>query len=77
MMYPTERPADGSTYYSLAGRIMGGGSSVNVMGVSRPTKHARTRLAPDHPGQRVRRPGCVPDQRYPVADYRTETQPAR
>jgi choline dehydrogenase len=39
MMYPTERPADGSTYYSLAGRIMGGGSSVNVMGVSRPTKH--------------------------------------
>src|SRR5438067_7825371 len=38
-MYPTERPVDGSTFYSLAGRIMGGGSSVNVMGVNRPTKY--------------------------------------
>src|SRR4051812_34093396 len=38
-MYPTERSADGSTFYSLAGRIMGGGSSVNVMAAPRPTKH--------------------------------------
>jgi choline dehydrogenase len=38
MMYPTRRSADGSTFYSLAGRIMGGGSSVNVMSAPRPTK---------------------------------------
>ncbi|TAK07516.1 GMC family oxidoreductase [bacterium] len=37
-MYPTERNMDRSTFYSLAGRIMGGGSSVNVMSVLRPTK---------------------------------------
>jgi len=37
-MYPTARTLDGSTYYSLAGRIMGGGSSVNVMAVVRPMK---------------------------------------
>jgi choline dehydrogenase len=39
MMYPTERSVDGSTFYSLAGRIMGGGSSVNVMAAPRPTKN--------------------------------------
>jgi choline dehydrogenase len=39
MMYPTERKIDGSTYYALSGRIMGGGSSVNVMSVLRPMKH--------------------------------------
>ena len=38
-MYPTQRTFDGSTFYSLAGRIMGGGSSVNVMSVLRPMKH--------------------------------------
>ncbi len=38
-MYPTERDVDGSTYYALAGRIMGGGSSVNVMSVLRPMKY--------------------------------------
>ncbi|MBI2360166.1 MAG: GMC family oxidoreductase N-terminal domain-containing protein [Deltaproteobacteria bacterium] len=37
-MYPTERNSDDSVFYSLAGRIMGGGSSVNVMSVVRPTK---------------------------------------
>ena len=37
-MYPTERILDKSVFYSLAGRIMGGGSSVNVMSVLRPTK---------------------------------------
>ncbi len=37
-MYPTPR-ADGSQFFSLAGRIMGGGSSVNVMAAPRPTKH--------------------------------------
>lgn len=37
-MYPTERSLDRSVFYSLAGRIMGGGSSVNVMSVLRPTK---------------------------------------
>ncbi len=37
-MYPTERNVDGSVFYSLAGRIMGGGSSVNVMSALRPTK---------------------------------------
>lgn len=37
-MYPTERKLDGSIFYSLAGRIMGGGSSVNVMSVIRPIK---------------------------------------
>src|SRR5436305_7449423 len=37
-MYPTQRGVDGSTFYSLAGRIMGGGSSVNVMAAPRPTR---------------------------------------
>lgn len=39
VMYPTPRNLDGSTYYNLAGRVMGGGSSVNVMSVIRPLKH--------------------------------------
>ncbi|MGH7847720.1 MAG: GMC family oxidoreductase [Candidatus Binatia bacterium] len=39
MMYPTPRKIDGSIYYALSGRISGGGSSVNVMSVLRPTKH--------------------------------------
>lgn len=39
IMYPTPRMIDGSTYYAVAGRIMGGGSSVNVMSVLRPMKH--------------------------------------
>jgi choline dehydrogenase len=38
-MYPTHRHLDGSTYYALAGRIMGGGSSVNVMSVLRPQRY--------------------------------------
>ena len=38
-MFPTARPVDGSTYYALAGRIMGGGSSVNVMSVVRPQRY--------------------------------------
>jgi len=38
-MYPTERKLDGSIFYSLAGRIMGGGSSVNVMSAPRPWKY--------------------------------------
>ncbi|MFQ5683465.1 MAG: GMC family oxidoreductase [Candidatus Binatia bacterium] len=38
-MYPTERKVDGSLYYALSGRIMGGGSSVNVMSVLRPTRY--------------------------------------
>ncbi|HLG70539.1 MAG TPA: GMC family oxidoreductase, partial [Chloroflexota bacterium] len=37
-MFPTKRNLDGSTFYSLAGRIMGGGSSVNVMSAPRPTR---------------------------------------
>src|ERR1700740_1601083 len=32
-MFPTQRHPDGSTYCALAGRIMGGGSSGNVMSV--------------------------------------------
>ena len=39
VMYPTKRKIDDSTYYPLSGRIMGGGSSVNMMGVVRPTQH--------------------------------------
>src|SRR5688572_27957540 len=39
MMYPTQLKIDGSVYYNLAGRIIGGGSSVNVMSVIRPLKH--------------------------------------
>jgi choline dehydrogenase len=35
-LYETERRADGSTFHALAGRIMGGGSSVNVMAAPRP-----------------------------------------
>jgi choline dehydrogenase-like flavoprotein len=37
-MIPTERGLDGSSFYSLVGRIMGGGSSVNVMSVIRPVR---------------------------------------
>jgi len=37
-MYATER-SDKSIFYSLAGKIMGGGSSVNVMSILRPTRH--------------------------------------
>jgi len=36
VMYPTKRKIDGSEYYPLSGRILGGGSSVNMMGVARP-----------------------------------------
>ncbi len=39
VMYPTPRTVDGSTFYNLAGRIMGGGSSVNVMSALRPTRY--------------------------------------
>ena len=38
MMYPTERRIDRSLHYLLAGRIIGGGSSVNFMTVNRPLK---------------------------------------
>ena len=37
-MYPSPRDLDGSVCYKLAGRIMGGGSSVNVMAAPRPMK---------------------------------------
>ncbi len=39
VMYPTKRKIDGSEYYPLSGRILGGGSSINMMGVSRPTQY--------------------------------------
>ncbi len=38
MMYPTRRSYDDSEFYSLAGRITGGGSSVNMMAIPRPIK---------------------------------------
>ena len=38
MMYPTRRSFDDSEFYSLAGRITGGGSSVNMMAIPRPIK---------------------------------------
>ena len=34
-----ERPIDGSLFYPMAGKIMGGGSSVNAMGWVWPTRH--------------------------------------
>jgi choline dehydrogenase-like flavoprotein len=37
VMYPTRR-IDGSEFYLLAGRISGGGSSVNMMAIPRPIK---------------------------------------
>jgi choline dehydrogenase-like flavoprotein len=43
---------DKSTFYSLAGRIMGGGSSVNVMSILRPTRHDL-----DTGSKRATRPG--------------------
>ena len=39
MLYPTPRSGDGSTFYKVSGRVMGGGSSVNAMAVVRPTKY--------------------------------------
>src|SRR5713226_5583289 len=38
LMYPTRRNFDSSEFVSLAGRIMGGGSSVNMMSIPRPIK---------------------------------------
>ncbi|MCL0044282.1 GMC family oxidoreductase N-terminal domain-containing protein, partial [Dehalococcoidia bacterium] len=35
-MFPVQREIDGSVFYALAGRIMGGGSSINVMSAVRP-----------------------------------------
>ena len=37
-MYPSPRDLDGSICYKLAGKIMGGGSSVNVMAAPRPMR---------------------------------------
>ncbi len=37
--FPTPRSIDGSSFDSLAGRIMGGGSSVNFMDFLRPVRH--------------------------------------
>ena len=39
LLYPTPRAGDGSTFYKVSGRVMGGGSSVNAMAVVRPTRH--------------------------------------
>ncbi len=39
IMYPTKRKIDGSEYYPVSGRVLGGGSSVNMMGVVRPTQY--------------------------------------
>ena len=39
ILYPTERKIDGSEYYPVSGRVLGGGSSVNMLGVVRPTQH--------------------------------------
>jgi choline dehydrogenase len=51
MMYPATRKADGSTFYCLSGRIMGGGSSVNVMAAPRPFKYDMDRwVAAGNPG---------------------------
>ncbi len=38
ILYPTARKIDGSEYYPVSGRILGGGSSVNMLGVVRPTQ---------------------------------------
>jgi choline dehydrogenase len=59
-MYPTERSLDRSVFYSLAGRIMGGGSSVNVMSVLRPTKFDLDTWA------RLGNPGWSYDKMLPV-----------
>ena len=39
IMYPTTRKIDGSEYFPISGRVLGGGSSVNMMGVVRPTQY--------------------------------------
>ncbi|MSQ22938.1 MAG: FAD-dependent oxidoreductase [Chloroflexi bacterium] len=39
IMYPARRKGDGSTFYKVSGRVMGGGSSVNSMAVVRPTRY--------------------------------------
>ena len=46
-LYDTVRRADGSTFHALAGRIMGGGSSVNVMAAPRPWKSDLDAWHPD------------------------------
>lgn len=66
-MIPSERNVDGSTYYSLAGRIMGGGSSVNVMSVVRPQRQDLDQWAaagnPDWTFER-----CLPFMRMAESD---------
>ena len=44
-MVPVVRPVDGSPFRSLAGKIMGGGSSVNAMAWVWPTRHDMDRWA--------------------------------
>ncbi|MXW30428.1 MAG: FAD-dependent oxidoreductase, partial [Chloroflexi bacterium] len=46
MLYPTPRAGDGSTFYKVSGRVMGGGSSVSTMAASAPRRTA----APRGPG---------------------------
>ena len=38
-LYPTQRKGDGSTFHPISGMVMGGGSTVNMMAVVRPTKY--------------------------------------
>ncbi|MSQ22939.1 MAG: FAD-dependent oxidoreductase [Chloroflexi bacterium] len=45
VMYPTVRKGDGSTFYKVSGRVMGGGSSVNAMAAIRPTRSDLDRWA--------------------------------
>ena len=38
-LYPTQRKGDGSTFHPISGMVMGGGSTINMMAVVRPTKY--------------------------------------
>ena len=81
ILYPTKRKIDGSEYYPVSGRVLGGGSSVNMMGVVRPTQHDLDRWESlGNPGWSYE--DCLPvlkriesDQDYPDAPHHGNSGP--
>ena len=81
ILYPTKRKIDGSEYYPISGRVLGGGSSVNMMGVVRPTQHDLDRWESlGNPGWSYE--DCLPvlkriesDQDYPDAPHHGNSGP--
>src|SRR5579871_6766567 len=81
LMYPSTRRVDGSVFYALSGRIMGGGSSVNAMAAPRPTRlDFENWVAAGNPGWSYK--ACLPilkrmetDQDFPDSPLHGSTGP--